>query len=235
VDLAHDIPPGDVRWGALVLGRLAPLLPGAIYLAVVDPGVGTQRAAVAVALADGGVAVGPDNGLLAGVLEDATAAVRLAVPPEASATFHGRDVFAPAAGRLAAGAGLAELGPEVGLADLERPTWSVAAAEPGRIRATVIGVDRFGNLALDARAEHLAVAGLGSRAAVTVTTAAGDARAILGRTFADVPVGGLLLYLDSGKLLSLATRDGSALATLGVGVGAELALSDAERVSGDGP
>ena len=106
VDLAHDIPPGDVRGAALALARLVVLIPGAIVVAVVDPGVGTARRAAAVALDGGGALVGPDNGLLApaAVALGARAAVALAPPPPAiPATFHGRDLFAPAAAPVSPG------------------------------------------------------------------------------------------------------------------------------------
>ncbi len=113
IDLAHDLPAGDVRAGAVVLARLAPLVPGAVVLAVVDPGVGTARRAVAAGLRDGGALVGPDNGLLgpaARALGAATCAVLPPPPADAPATFHGRDVLAPAAARLASGRSPADLG-----------------------------------------------------------------------------------------------------------------------------
>ncbi|MDH3225994.1 MAG: SAM-dependent chlorinase/fluorinase [Thermoleophilia bacterium] len=225
IDLAHDIPPGDVRWGAVVLGRLAPLLPGAICVAVVDPGVGTDRAATAVELLDGGAVVGPDNGVLAELLPAAVGAVRLEVPPAASATFHGRDVFAPAAARLAAGAALAALGPRVELGDLVVPTWTSAAAVAGRITAAVIGRDRFGNAALDGGEEHLQIARLSRGDRVVVTAESARHPATVARTFADVPRGELLVHVDSAGLLALAVRDGDAVRELALEVGAAVEIA----------
>jgi len=225
IDLAHDVPPGDVRWGAVILRRLVPLLPGAVTLAVVDPGVGTDRAAVAVELADGGAIVGPDNGLLALLLPAATAATRIEDAGVASATFHGRDVFAPAAARLCAGAAVADLGEPVALDDLRAPGWSVAVAEPGRIAAAVIGTDRFGNLALDADSEHLSVARLSLGERVLVSSGTTSHEATVGRTFADVAPGALLVYVDSGGLIALAERDGDAATRLAFGTGTEVALT----------
>jgi S-adenosylmethionine hydrolase len=163
IDLAHDLPAGDVRAGALSLARLAALLPGAVHVAVVDPGVGTDRRAAAVALAGGGALVGPDNGLLgpAAAALGAVAAVALVPPPGAAATFHGRDLFAPAAARLAAGEPLAALGEPFDPATLVAPDLPPPRVEPGRLSAEVVGVDRYGNVQLLAGAEHLAAAGFG--------------------------------------------------------------------------
>ncbi len=225
VDLAHDVPPGDVRWGALMLARLVPLLPGAVTVAVVDPGVGTDRAAIAIELADGGAAVGPDNGLLSGLFHMAVRAARLTEPQTASATFHGRDVFAPAAACLAAGSGLEDIGTPTELARLITPKWSTATAQPGHIDTTVIGRDRFGNIALDGDAEHLSAARFTHGDRVTIAGAVGVHQATVARTFADVAPTRLLLYVDSGGLLSLAERDGDAQSRLGLQVGAKLSLT----------
>jgi S-adenosylmethionine hydrolase len=232
VDLAHDIPAGDVARGAVVLARLAPLCPAAVHVAVVDPGVGSARRALAVGLGDGGALVGPDNGLLALAAErlGATGAVELPVPSEAPATFHGRDVFAPAAVRLAAGEPLAGLGAAVGLGELRSLDLPPARAAAGRLEATVLGADRFGNLELLAGAEHLEAAGLGLGDALTVTPPGGATRAATrGRTFADVEPGALLVLLDASGAVALAVNRGDAGRHLGAGAGARVTLRAAEQ------
>jgi S-adenosyl-L-methionine hydrolase (adenosine-forming) len=227
VDLAHDIPPGDVRFGAVVLSRLAARVPGAIHLAVVDPGVGTARRAVAVRLADGGALVGPNNGLLgfAARALGATAAVQLPPIPGAPATFEGRDLFAPAAARLAAGAGLEELGVAIDPTGIHAPEIPAPTIVPGRLEATVIGCDRFGNLQLAASREHAAGAGLMIGSTVEIIGGAGSSFAHVVRTFADAPIGDLVVYLDSHGHLAVAVNCGDAATRLSVRPGVELALA----------
>lgn len=213
IDLAHDLPPGDVRAGALVLARLAPLVPGAVVLAVVDPGVGTARRAAAVALAPGTALVGPDNGLLgpaAGAL-GARAGVVLPPAPEGTpATFHGRDLLAPAAARLASGAALADLGEALDPASLAMPDLPDPAVGAGELAATVALVDRFGNVQLLAGAADLASAGLARGDRVWV--AAGERRhpATVARAFADVPPEGMLVHVDGHGMVAVAVNEASA-------------------------
>ena len=227
IDLAHDVPRGDVRGGAVLLARLAPLLPGAVHLAVVDPGVGTDRRAVAVGLRGGGALVGPDNGLLgpaARALGAEAAAVLPPPPGGAPATFHGRDLLAPAAARLAGGAALDELGEPADPSTLREPDLPRAEVVDGRLRAQVIAVDRFGNLQLLAGADDLAAAGFepGERIHASAT----DRRhpATVARTFADVARRGLLLHLDSHGMVALAVNGGSAAARIGAGPGDTVTL-----------
>ena len=217
VDLAHDVPPGDVRWGAVLLERLVALMPhGSVTVAVVDPGVGTDRRAVAVALDWDRVVVGPDNGLVALAADrlGGTAAVQITSPDHlrqpVSATFHGRDVFAPAAAHLAAGVALADLGPAVPLDALVRPHLPEPHAATGRLEALIAGGDRFGNLALWATPQHLTGAGLAPGDHVWVISAGGRARGQVGRMFGDVPRGALLVHVDSHGLVALAVNGGGA-------------------------
>lgn len=227
IDLAHDVPPGDIRAGAVMLARLAALLPHAVHLAVVDPGVGTGRRAVAVALAGGGALVGPDNGLLGPTARalGATRAVALAPPDEdVPATFHGRDVFAPAAARLAAGAGIGYLGADVAPSTLVQPDGSPAVVADGELTAEVVTVDRFGNLQLMADAGDLRAAGFtpGDR----IHAAVSDRRhpATVARTFADVAPAGLMVHVDAHGMVALAVNRGSAAARIGAGPGATIIL-----------
>jgi hypothetical protein len=218
VDLAHDVPPGDVRWGAILVERLVRLMPRqSVTTCVVDPGVGTTRRAVALELEWGKVVVGPDNGLLGLAAErlgpvravELTSSDHMRLP--VSDTFHGRDVFAPTAAHLAEGVALDALGPAVDPASIIRPQLPEPDALPGALDALVAGVDRFGNLALWATAEHLMAAGLVPGNRVWVASAEGGrSQATVGRTFADVPRGALLAYVDSHGLVSVALNGGSA-------------------------
>ena len=156
--LTHGVAPGDIAAGARALADAVPHVPVGIHVAVIDPGVGTDRRALVLQSADGRLFVGPDNGLLVAATERSggiEAAHELAVPPDASPTFHGRDVFAPAAGRLALGEPPAALGESVDPAALVRLTLAGPSVEFGLLRAPCVHVDRFGNCALAAVASDL--------------------------------------------------------------------------------
>jgi S-adenosylmethionine hydrolase len=205
-DISHDIPPGDVHAGAYVLGRSWHRFPeGTVHLAVVDPGVGGPRAALALR-SEGRFFVGPDNGLLTAVLSRADAIATLPVLPLASPTFHGRDVFAPAAAALANGSPVTALGPTPASAP-----HTLAIPSPRRDGAMMAGeviyVDRFGtlvtNLAADAEGP-VEIAGV---------------RVPLRRTFGDVLPGQPVAYVGSGGTIEVAVRDGSAADRFGAGVG----------------
>jgi S-adenosylmethionine hydrolase len=225
IDLTHGVPRGDVRAGALILRGALPYLPMGVCLAVVDPGVGGKRRAVALELGDGRVLVGPDNGLLS-LAGDPVVAVdigssRFALQP-ISATFHGRDIFAPVAARLAGGAELAEAGDPIDPAGLVRLAMPQARLGEGELVAHAVYVDSFGNVQLDAESEHLA-ARPGERLAVSVRGESWPAW--VARTFADVGPGELLVYEDAYRRLALAVNQGSALQRLGVSVGDELRIA----------
>ncbi|MFE9956785.1 S-adenosyl-l-methionine hydroxide adenosyltransferase family protein [Micromonospora sp. NPDC005299] len=214
IDVTHLVPPADVRRGAAVLAQAVPYLPVGVHVAVVDPGVGTARRGVALATA-GGLLVGPDNGVLldaAEALGGITGGAELTNPawlaPTVSRTFHGRDVFAPVAARLALGAPLAEAGPAVDPATLVRLPAPVVRADDAGFTAEVLTVDHFGNVQLAAPGALLA--GLPERVRV-----AGRA-AVRGRTFGDAPGGGLVAYVDSAGLVALAVNTGRAVDLLGV-------------------
>jgi S-adenosylmethionine hydrolase len=223
IDVTHQVPPQDVRRGAAVLAQAAPWLPPAVHLAVVDPGVGTQRRGIAVVAARG-VLVGPDNGLLlpaADALGGMTAAYELVDPayrlPEVSATFHGRDVFAPAAAHLCLGLDPARLGPPVAdLVLLPAPTVHIG---PDEVRAEVLSVDGFGNV-------QLAATELGG---LTGTVRVQGGLATVGRTFADVPDGELVVLADSVGYVAVAVNRGSAAARLGVEPGDIVEISAADE------
>jgi S-adenosylmethionine hydrolase len=207
VDVSHDVPPHDVETGRLALARYWRRFPeGTIHVCVVDPGVGSSRAALAVE-SDGRWLVGPDNGLLSPALLIAgSRAVSLSVPQQASATFHGRDVFVPAAAALLAGTSLDALGHPV-LAPVVRRTPEARRREDGSIAGEVITVDRFGNAITNC---------LGLRGGSIEV--AGHTLAIV-RTYADTAPGAPTALCGSNGLIEIAVRDGNAAALLGVGRG----------------
>jgi S-adenosylmethionine hydrolase len=222
LDVTHDVPRGDVRAGATLLAQTLPSLPAAVHLAVVDPGVGTARRAVVLA-AGGSLLVGPDNGLLgwaADALGGLESAHLVLGPEPASATFHGRDVFAPAAARLALGAPLGPAATPDSLVRLAPPVGEVIA---GQVRTEVLAVDRYGNAQLAVGPDALATAGLHGES-VTVRTPAGERLVPLARTFGDLPSGELLLFTDSAGLLALAVNGGDAARLLGLSPGDEVAV-----------
>jgi S-adenosylmethionine hydrolase len=230
IDLTHGIAPQAVLQGAVVLENTVPYLPIGVHLAVVDPGVGGDRRAVAVATRDGRVFVGPDNGLLmlaadALGVEDAH---ELSDPryrlPRVSRTFHARDVFAPAAAHLAAGVPIGELGPAVPADSLVRV--DVPRPEVGRtqISATVLVIDRFGNVATNVRREQIdALADRDGR--LEIRLALDRYYASLTETFADAQPGELILYEDSYGLMTLAISRGDAAKLTGVAPGDELRIA----------
>ncbi|HET6866412.1 MAG TPA: SAM-dependent chlorinase/fluorinase [Solirubrobacteraceae bacterium] len=229
IDLSHGVPRGDVRAGALMLSGALPYLPIGVHLAVVDPGVGSERRAVALRTADGRQFVGPDNGLLSlsfeaggGVAE----AVDIGSSPFAlqptSTTFHGRDIFAPVAARLAGGVALGEVGSPCdpgGVVRLELPRASV---EDGVLVAHAVYVDRFGNVQLDGVGEAF---GFTPGQSVAISVHGESWPGVYGRTFADAGVGELLVYEDSDRLFAVAVNQGSAAGRLGVSVGDELRIA----------
>jgi S-adenosylmethionine hydrolase len=211
VDISHQIAPGDIRAGQYLLGRAWRAFPeGTVHLAVVDPGVGTDRRAIG-AESHGHRFLAPDNGLLSFLPQDGRF-FSLPIPPRAAPTFHGRDVFAPAAGALANGQWLAELGSPITdpyLSPLPSPHHDGTA-----VIGEVIYVDRFGTLVsniLQAAVEP----------GVRIRVGGVDVGS-LRRTFADAPRGALVAFTGSGGTVEIAVRDGSASRMLGVGVGAEV-------------
>ncbi len=214
VDITHAVPPGDVRSGAYLIGRTWHRFPaGTVHLGVVDPGVGTARAALAIAAGEHRF-VGPDNGLFTAALRDTEVEiVTLGVPETAAPTFHGRDVFAPAAAALALGAPLADLGPPFhGIP--RRLVYTEPRYEGKSIVGEIVYVDRFGTLVTNLTPDLVP-----PYAALEVE---GLEIGALRRTYGDVPTGGLLAYVGSGGAVEIAVRDGSAARRLGMGVGSRI-------------
>jgi S-adenosyl-L-methionine hydrolase (adenosine-forming) len=237
IDLTHSIPRHDVHTGAIVLRATLPYLPDAIILAVVDPGVGTTgargRRAVALRTVDQDrLFVGPDNGLLMPVCErlgGVAEAVEVEYSHErlepVSATFHGRDIFAPVAAALADGAQLGSLGEPVDAGELRRLNIPVAVMTPEGLELHVLHSDTFGNLILDGQIDELAEIGIEIGHEVTVRHGGQAHHATVARTFADVHPGGLLLYQDGLGMLALAVNRGSAVELLGASRHDELLVS----------
>src|ERR1019366_6145976 len=231
IDLTHSIAPQDVRAGAFALRGALPFVPAGVHLAVVDPGVGSARRAVAMRTAvEDRLLVGPDNGLLmlaaerfAGVSEGGGAGRCEPV----SVPFPGRDIFAPVAAARAGGAALRELGEPLDVAELHRLELPTASFSGGRLTAHAVHGDGFGNVVLDASPEQLVA--LGGAPGDTVTVRHGELAhtARLGRTFAAVEPGALLLYADAQGAAALAVNLGSAAELLGVERDAELVLERA--------
>jgi S-adenosylmethionine hydrolase len=236
IDISHGVPRHDVVSGARMLMRSLPYAPPGVHLAVVDPEVGARRRAIALRAAeDDRLLVGPDNGLLVPAAErfgGIVEVVEISSSPwrldTVSATFHGRDLFAPVAARLAAGEPLAEAGTPLEPEELERIELSRARVEDGALVARVVEIDTFGNLALDARLRDLK--GTDIRLADSIAVRAGGRRSpgVFARTFADVRRGGLLLYEDAGGALAVAVNGGDAGALLGATRGDELRVERSE-------
>jgi S-adenosylmethionine hydrolase len=232
IDISHELEPRDIRGAALVLRNALPYVPRGVHLAVVDPGVGTPRIPLAVKSADGHLFVGPDNGLLWPAIErcgGVEIAIDIAQSPyrlePMSATFHGRDLFAPVAARLALETPIEHVGAPVPADDvtpleLPRPrigTWEVT----GR----VLAVDRFGNLQLNVTPEHLHDAGFVRGDVLRVQVSRRRRRAIFASTFADASPGEAVLYEDSTGAIAVALNGGSAANVLAAAPDADVKLA----------
>jgi S-adenosylmethionine hydrolase len=245
VDITHDVRPYDIKGGSLTLARSVQYLCPGVVLAVVDPGVGTNRRAVAIEVGDGeSYLVGPDNGLLApavGLVGGASAAVELTAPeyqlPAPGATFAGRDIFAPAAAHLCAGVPLDALGPPVDPADLIPGLVPLTREEDGALMAEVLWVDRYGNCQLNVDPDE--IEGWGDRVQLRWTRPSEGVRtARRARAYDDLVPGQVGLVVDSYGLVSVTVTRGSAAETLGLVAGDELALiplaGDEDAAGGNG-
>lgn len=218
IDITHDIPPQDVRAAARALQQSAPFFPpGCVHVAVVDPGVGTGRAAV-VAQHEGRLWVAPDNGVLSRVVPRGTPAWRIEraelMRSEVSRTFHGRDVFAPAAALLAGGKAVPdEVGPAHDLIWLPEPELH---RSHGGVRGEVVAIDRFGNLI-----SNIPLAALPRDVELgRVVVSIQDVRVTgVSWSYADVEPGEWVVVVGSGDTIELSVRDGSAAGRCGVRVG----------------
>jgi S-adenosyl-L-methionine hydrolase (adenosine-forming) len=228
IDLTHDIAPHDVRAGALCLARSVQYLCPGVVVAVVDPGVGTDRRAIAVEVGGGqSVLVGPDNGLLAPAVSLCGGADRVVALtddryrlPAAGSTFDGRDVFSPAAAHLCAGVDIAELGPPVDPATLRPALVPITRVEDEGLVAEVLWADRFGNLQLNVDPEE--VDGWGDR--IGIRSGSVVRTGVRVGSYAAIAAGQVGLVVDSYGLLSIAVDQDSAVALLGIDAGDEVIL-----------
>lgn len=221
IDINHQILRQDIRHGAVVLQQSIRYMPEAVHLAIVDPSVGSERRAVAIESGWGETFVGPDNGLLipaaherggikrAFSIEDQ----RFLLTP-ISRTFHGRDVFAPAAAQIANGVDPAELGPAIDAGDLVPLEISKAWVHDDHLHAEALQVDRFGNLQFNFDNSVLEAAGISGLPKLEIRMEGHRLQVPLAPTFADVPDGDFVLVEDSYRQISLAINKGDAAAKL---------------------
>lgn len=234
IDLTHEIAPFDVRAGALALARCIGYVPSGVVLAVVDPGVATDRRAVAIEVAGGaGVVIGPDNGLLAPAVAMAGGAERAVELTNtdyhleaAGATFAGRDVFAPAAAHVCNGVDLAELGPEIDPGLLLPGTVPLPRQEADSLVAEVLWVDRYGNCQLNVGPDDLPPE-WGADLQVRFGSPSGHVtarHAVRATSFAELGAGAVGLVLDSYGMLAVCLDQRSAAGELGLGPGDPVTL-----------
>jgi len=235
IDITHGIEPQGVLQGALMLANTLPYLPEGVHLAVVDPGVGSERRALALRSGDGRLYVGPDNGLLVpaaeklGGIEAAHEITNRTYALEpVSATFHGRDVFSPAAAYLASGVPIEELGPPIEARSLQRLELPQADINNRRIRACCLYVDRFGNMQLNLTRKHLEQLGIEPGRQVELELASERYYAIAARTFADARGGEIILYEDAYENIAIAISGGSAAETFSARPGVDVRIRVAE-------
>jgi S-adenosyl-L-methionine hydrolase (adenosine-forming) len=231
IDITHGIEPQAVLQGAVVLANTLPYMPEGIHIAVVDPGVGGNRRALVLRDATGRLHVGPDNGLLVPAAEKLggiAAAWQVTNPAymldPVSATFHGRDVFAPAAAHLSTGVDPADLGPEVepaSLVRLELPEPEVGAST---IRATVLYVDRFGNVQLNLSRSDVESAGIVPGRRLELDLGFERYYATAARAFSDARAGDIILYEDSYENIAVAITDGNAGEMFSIRPGQQLTI-----------
>ena len=222
VDISHDIPPYDIAKGAFVLAAVLPHLPVGVHVAVVDPGVGTRRRAVVLQSGRGDLLIGPDNGLLLPAAER-IGGVEVAYSLENESlfkkpvhpTFHGRDIFAPAAAHLSLGVSPQEAGPPLDEADLVPAPWGRAKEGEGAVYAQVIDVDRFGSLRLNAYPEQMESLGYQSGDVVLLGVGEEELEARYASTFGEVEAGSILLFEDSSGVMAAGINGGSLARTTG--------------------
>jgi S-adenosylmethionine hydrolase len=244
VDLAHGIRKYAIADGAYLLESAVTYLPVGVHVAVVDPGVGTERLPIALRAARGDFLVGPDNGLLVpaadrlgGIVEARVLENRALMLQGTSSTFHGRDVFAPIAAHLATGTPFAAVGPALPIAGLVRLAFPEPEVVEGALATAVLHVDSFGNVRLAAGPDDLerAVGALEAGRPLIVEFPAADGRpAVVERTtwqhtFGRVPVGTSLVFRDSLGRVALADNQGDAAARLGVGPDRRVRITAVDR------
>jgi S-adenosylmethionine hydrolase len=231
IDITHLVPPGDVRRGAAVLAQTVPAMPPAVHVAVVDPGVGTTRRAIAVQ-AGPSILVGPDNGLLSwasNTLGGARRAVLLTNDAlwnhPVSPTFHGRDIFMPVAAHLMNGTSLDEAGSEIGLNDLVKLATPTSRMLDGEAEGEVLSVDRFGNVQLSIPSAAADELGISMGGPMLIRCNRRELTAPYLETFGAAAPGELIAFTDSAGLISLAVSSGNAAEKLSLPPGARVRIA----------
>jgi S-adenosylmethionine hydrolase len=246
VDITHDVEKYNVRHGALMLWQTLPYLPIGAHMAVVDPGVGTKRRPIAIETGRGDLLIGPDNGLLIPGAERLGGIMRVHIIdnvqyrlPILTSTFHGRDLFAPAAAHLALGVPLEAIGPEIDATELVQIDWPPVVVRDGELDTTVIYTDDFGNLKLTGVTADLAdaIEGLEHGEQLEVRFAGRDevVRMPWAPTFGEVAPGKYLIYEDSYGRLCVAQNQGSAADSLSVLEGTSVNVRRANQLPKDDP
>jgi S-adenosyl-L-methionine hydrolase (adenosine-forming) len=232
IDITHLVPPGDVRRGAAIMAQTVPYMPAGVHVAVVDPGVGTARRAIAIAV-NGHVFVGPDNGVLSwaadgpGMRAYELTNQELWLKP-VSATFHGRDVFAPVAAHLASGRDVATVGGEIDPTELVRLPPPARTVRSGVAEGEVVTVDRFGNVQLSVTGVDLGQIGARPGGSLAVTLGRRLLTVPYGETFGSVPPGELVAYTDAVGCVAIAVNSGNAAQRLGLPPGARVRVTTAD-------
>lgn len=234
IDICHTVRKYAIADGAYLLRSAVPWLPVGVHVAVIDPGVGTERRPVVVRTERGDLLVGPDNGLLVpaaerlgGIPEARVIANAEAVLPETSATFHGRDLFAPVAAHLAMGMPFASVGPAIEPDSLVRLDLPAAVPGPDRLETGVTYIDSFGNVRLAGGVAELqaALGPVGPGTALRLQLEDGHAEVVRWqRTFGNVPAGTVLAYEDSSGNLAIAIANGDAAGRLRLDTGARIVI-----------
>ena len=234
IDIHHNILRQDVRHGAVVLQQSIKYMPEGVHLAVVDPAVGSDRRAIAVETGHGQIFVAPDNGLIVaaanecgGVRSAYELTNRSLMLSPMSQTFHGRDVFAPAAAHIANGVALEEFGPEVPVDQVVALDISEAWLHDDHLHAEVLQLDRFGNLQLNCNFKGLEQVGMVAGRTIEIRMEGHRLHVPYGISFADVEVGEFVLVEDSYEKLSLAVNKGDAAARLQAGSGSTIIVGPA--------
>lgn len=230
VDIAHAITRHDIAAGSVALADAVRYMPErSVFLAVIDPGVGSDRQALAVESGDGSIFVGPDNGLMLPAIErlgGVAAAFEISDSPwrltPASSTFHGRDVFSPVAARLATGGALTDSGRAIGANDLTRPKAPELKITADELVTSAVSIDEFGNIRLVGRFTDLGAVFRGDR--ITIDVAGRKLPVVASTSYADGAEGALLLVEDSSGSLALAINRGDAAAELKLKLGDQVRL-----------
>jgi S-adenosylmethionine hydrolase len=231
IDVGHGTPRGDVRAAALAMTRAIQYLPEGVALVVVDPGVGSERKSLAVQT-DWGYFVGPDNGVLSpavAMVGGASLMVSIENPevriPSPGETFHGRDLFGPAAALLASGeAAIRDLGPELAPDQVQPLLLPLPETEGNVVTGEAWWVDRFGNVETNIGPDDLRAVGLAPGAVLTVRVGASVHSIPWAGAYSDVEPGELLIHVDSAGLIAIAVRDGSADQSLNLSSGVSVTL-----------